>query len=168
MQEEKIIPNITDFHIPRWEEFPNIDLYVDQVITLLNTSLSNYVQKEKDGSILTQTMINNYVKHDIIPATHKKKYNKEHIASLFVICILKQVFSINDIARLIEISIKKTSIDIAYDRFCEELEDTVKAVFEGRAYAFDDDLASDSYALQTALRAFASKLYIDKIYLKKF
>ena len=31
-----------NFHLPRWEEIPNIDLYIDQVVSLLNSYLSNY------------------------------------------------------------------------------------------------------------------------------
>ena len=39
-------------------------------------------------------MINNYVKHNIINPPVNKKYNKEHMAYLFVIFILKQIYSI--------------------------------------------------------------------------
>ena len=39
---------IANFHIPRWEELPNLDLYVDQVICFLDDALSNYASKEKE------------------------------------------------------------------------------------------------------------------------
>ena len=35
--------NIDKFHIPRWNELPNIDLYLDQVVKLINNSLSPYI-----------------------------------------------------------------------------------------------------------------------------
>lgn len=38
---------IADFHIPRWEELPNLDLYVDQVICFLDDALSNLLVKKK-------------------------------------------------------------------------------------------------------------------------
>ncbi len=45
--------------------------------------------KKKEGHVITKSMINNYVKHTVIKPAINKKYNKEHIATLFVICILK-------------------------------------------------------------------------------
>ena len=43
------------------EEIPNIDLYMDQVTTFIESQLapSNH---RKDGKLLTKTMINNYAK----------------------------------------------------------------------------------------------------------
>ena len=89
---------IAGFHIPRWNEIPKIDLYLDQLVCLLEQYLSNYIKNDDNEKIITKTMINNYVKHKIINPPVNKKYNTEHIAYLFVICILKQVYSINDIA----------------------------------------------------------------------
>ena len=65
---------IANFHIPRWEELPNLDLYVDQVICFLDDALSNYVSKEKEGHVITKSMINNYVKHGVIKSAINKKY----------------------------------------------------------------------------------------------
>ncbi|MFR5190450.1 MAG: DUF1836 domain-containing protein, partial [Clostridia bacterium] len=84
--EKEIYKNkeMANFHILRWEELPNIELYVDQVISLLDNTLSNYLSKEKKGHILTKTMINNYVKNKVILPTTNKRYNKEHMAYLFM------------------------------------------------------------------------------------
>ena len=30
-------------HIPRWKELPNVDLYLDQVVTLVNETLSSFL-----------------------------------------------------------------------------------------------------------------------------
>ena len=60
-------------HIPRWEELPNIDLYLDQVVTLLEEYLGNFITNKED-KIITKTMINNYVKHGIITPPENKKY----------------------------------------------------------------------------------------------
>ncbi len=54
--------NSFDIHIPRWEELPNIDLYLDQVVTILEDYLKDLVNSKED-KIITKTMINNYVKH---------------------------------------------------------------------------------------------------------
>ena len=61
---------IQDFHIPTWEELPDIDLYLDQVVTFIDKYLNNYIytdtESNGEGKILTKTMINNYVKQKII------------------------------------------------------------------------------------------------------
>ena len=47
---------IKNFHLPRWDEIPNIDLYIDQVVTLLENYLSNYIKSdnEKDDKIVSE------------------------------------------------------------------------------------------------------------------
>lgn len=170
MENEEIYKNkeIAEFHIPRWNELPNLDLYVDQVICFLDDSLSNYVHKEKDEHVLTKTMINNYVKHSVILPAINKKYNKEHIANLFIICILKQLYSITDIATLIKLATKYDPIDKAYDNFCEQLENSISIVFAGKEYKEEKGLTVEKYAMKNIVMSFANKLYIDKICLKKF
>ena len=71
-----------------------------------------------DDKIITKTMINNYVKQGIMPAPEKKKYGKTHIAYLMVICILKQVYSIGDIGKLISETTRYFELSKAYNRFC--------------------------------------------------
>ena len=41
--------DIKKFHLPRWDEIPNIDLYIDQVVSLLETYLSTYIKGENNG-----------------------------------------------------------------------------------------------------------------------
>ena len=67
---------IENFHLPRWNELPNIDLYIDQLVSLLEQYLSNYIKNdnEKDEKLITKAMINNYVKHNVIKAPINKKY----------------------------------------------------------------------------------------------
>ena len=120
---------INNFHIPRWNEIPNIGLYVDQVMCFLDESLSNCINKEKKGHVLTKTMINNYVKNEVILPTVNKKYNREHIANLFIICILKQIFSINDINQLIKMSVRNAKLEDVYNSFCDKLEIAINDIF---------------------------------------
>lgn len=159
---------IANFHIPRWEELPNIDLYVDQVICFLDDSLSYYVSKEKEGHVITKSMINNYVKHSVIPPAINKKYNKEHIANLFVICILKQLYSITDITNLVKLGTKEISINETYNNFCDELENSISAVFAGKEYKIEKDITLQEYGIKSVVISFANKLYVDKVCLNKF
>lgn len=163
---------IEAFHLPRWNELPNIDLYIDQLVCLLEEYLSGYIKNdneknEKEEKIITKTMINNYVKQNIIKPPINKKYNKEHMASLFVIFILKQVYSINDIKKLISLAIETSSIELAYNRFCSELEKAIRIVFAEKNYIKNTKLSDEQYILRNVVQSFANKLYVQKIYLKK-
>jgi len=159
------LQNIIKFHIPRWSELPNIDLYIDQVICYLDDCLLNYVSKEKEEHILTKTMINNYVKHSVIMPAVNKKYNKEHIAKLFIICILKQIYSISDITNLFSLITRDMSVEDAYNSFCDELEKAIFSIFNSKEkIPFDESFSM----IKNIVVSFVYKLYVDKIYLKKF
>ena len=77
-------------HILRWQELPDFDLYMDQVIGLIEKSLS-FLKLDEDDKIVTSTMINNYVKAKLVSPPIKKKYSREHVAYFTVICFLKRV-----------------------------------------------------------------------------
>lgn len=160
---------IKDFHLPRWNELPTIDLYIDQLVSLLEQYLGGYIKSdnEKEDKIITKTMINNYVKHSVIKPPINKKYHKEHIASLFVIFVLKQVYSMNDIKKLIGLAIETSPIELAYNRFCSELEKAIRIVFAEKNYVKNSKLSEEQYILRNVVQSFANKLYVQKVYLKK-
>lgn len=82
-------------------DIPNIDLYMDQVTTLMETQLS-HTKRHGDDKILTKTMINNYAKNDLLPPPVRKKYSKEHVLLLIFIYYYKGILSINDIQTLLK------------------------------------------------------------------
>lgn len=82
-------------------EVPNIDLYMDQVTTFMDSHLSD-VKRYTDDKILTKTMINNYAKNDLLPPPLKKKYSKDHIYILIFIYYFKNILSIGDIEKLLK------------------------------------------------------------------
>ena len=170
MAEKKFIidEDIEKFHLPRWKEIPEIDLYIDQVVSLLENYLANYIasDNEKGGHIITKTMINNYVKHGVVKSPVNKKYSREHIAYLFVIFVLKQIYSMEEIKKLITLAIETSPIDQAYNRFCSELEKAIKMTFTGESYINNDRLSQKQYILRNVVQSFANKLYVQKIYLK--
>ena len=90
-------------HLPRYEEIPSIDLYMDQLIGYLEETLGPLYQP--DEKIITRSMVNNYVKQGVLASAAGKKYTRSHIAYLIVICTLKQTFSIAEIDRLIRMQI---------------------------------------------------------------
>ena len=107
--------------LPRWEELPDLELYMDQVITLMGKYFGRF--SSKDEPLLTPSMINNYVKNNIIPAPVKKKYSRTHLFRLIIICVMKQVLPINDIGTLIETLLKTRSEAEVLDLFTEQYEE---------------------------------------------
>lgn len=59
------------------EDIPNIDLYMDQVTTFMDSQLATS-KRHEDDKILTKTMINNYAKRSSF-LHRKRKYSKEHV-----------------------------------------------------------------------------------------
>lgn len=84
------------------EDIPNIDLYMDQVTTFMDSKLKSTVRYPEEGKILTKTMINNYAKNNLLPPPVKKKYSKEHMILLIFIYYYKGILSINDIQTLLK------------------------------------------------------------------
>ena len=84
------------------EDIPNIDLYMDQVTTLMEEHLRQSTRYPDQDKILTKTMINNYAKNDLLPPPVKKKYSKEHVLVLIFIYYYKGLLSISDIQTLLD------------------------------------------------------------------
>lgn len=151
---------ITKIHIPRWNELPEIDLYLDQVVNYLEKYLEQY-NVIKEDKIITKTMINNYVKLGIMPSPEKKKYSRKHIAYLIVICVLKQVYSISDIGKLISLTIQYFEISKAYNRFCANLEVSIKNVFSRKEFPIVEKMTEEQYLLKNVVQSVANKLYVE-------
>ena len=83
------------------EDIPNIDLYMDQVTTFMDSQLATS-KRHEDDKILTKTMINNYAKNDLLPPPVKKKYSKEHVLMLIFIYYYKGVIPMNEIQTLLQ------------------------------------------------------------------
>ena len=171
MSKKKILENINEtkineFHIPRWSEFPAIDIYLDQLVTYLDTYLNPYISSE-ENPVITKTMINNYVKQQVIPAPTKKKYSREHIAYLFVICTLKQVYSISDIGKLISLTIQYFELSKAYNRFCANFEISVKNAFSRKQFPKVEKMTEEQYLLKNVVQSVADKLYVEMKFLNK-
>ena len=90
--------NDADLHS---SEIPSIDLYLDQIISLV-------ADKRRAGSPrfydreLTKTMINNYSKDGLIEPIKGKKYSKDHILQMLIVYALKNTLSIGEIKRILE------------------------------------------------------------------
>ena len=110
-------------------QIPEIDLYMDQILSLLNSHFS-----ENDNKTITKTMINNYSKAKVLAPVKGKKYTKQQIIQILVVYYLKNNLAINDIKEVLE-PVHGDSDDIIeiYDHFVHEknqLASELKAILE--------------------------------------
>ena len=75
----------------RAEDIPDIDLYMDQVTTFMESHLRTSTRNPQNDKILTKTMINNYAKNDLLPPPVRKKYSKDHVLLLIFIYYYKGI-----------------------------------------------------------------------------
>ena len=158
--------DVTYLHIPRWNELPNIDLFLEQVVILINNTLKPYIffgeQNKEENELLTKTMINNYVKHGIIEPPVKKQYSKSQVAKLFAICVLKQVYSMEDIKKLLTMALK-SEIQISYDKFCNLFEEALDCAYNKKDFIDKTSTNEYQYLLKTVLLSCSYKIYSKNI-----
>ncbi len=108
------------YRCPRWEELPDLGLYMDQVLIVVEGVLRPLFPN--DSVVLTSTMVNNYVKQQVLPPSEKKKYRRLHLAALIAITVLKRVLSVAEIKLVLERMVQIAEPHSAYDLFCAQLE----------------------------------------------
>lgn len=137
----------------RWDTFPDISLYMDQIISYMTRQLITY----EEGETLTPAMVNNYIKDGLLPRADGKKYGKAHLGYLTAICALKQVLSVKETRALIAAGGKGREPENLYAYFFQEL----SIALDCTAEALDPDLPEEELprlALRLALRSYADKL----------
>ena len=131
MEQREMMQDSTRLHLPRWDELPDISLYMDQVLSLINP---HFQDTYGDSYLLTSTMVNNYVKLGVVPSPVKRRYGKESISRLFVIVTLKSIFNVQEIAELISAIDDDNSlgyeISESYDLYCSTLEAAIASTYE--------------------------------------
>lgn len=157
---------IKNFHIPRWQELPSIDLYMDQVIAFIEGSLGPFFAAV-GASPLTKSMVNNYVKAKIVDAPVNKKYPKLSVAMIIVVYILKSCYATDEIGKLIKLGISLDETEVTYDRFCEAIENAIANVFSGKVCICDEEIPGrdNKYLMENFALSFASKIYVQRTFL---
>lgn len=157
--------SLADFRLPHWNDLPSIPLYLDQVLSLVEEWLGAYLKRD-DKPIVTKTMVNNYVKQKFIPAPVKKKYDRLTIAHIFIIAILKPMYTIEEIVSFIHLALDFSGEEVAYDQFCDNIESAVKNVFYQTDAPKPEDPRDPRRVSWSVCNAFACQLYSRKIYLE--
>ena len=162
--------SVSKFRLPRWEQIPTLGLYMDQVVTVIEKTLMPLIGINGEA-IITPSMINNYVKLGMVQKPDKKKYSREHIASLIVITILKQATAIGDIRLGIDTVLKTGEKDVCYDSFCDYVERSIKIVAQS---LLDSEQGGEETEIQfrynvnhtmitMAVCSFATKIFTSKM-----
>ena len=125
---DEICKGLAGYSLPRWTELPDLPLYMDQVLGLIDRYLGAYPGFDKKG--LTASMVNNYVKLGVMPPPVKKRYTREHLAHLIIICLLKTCFPIASIQKLVKYELAANEPREVYDRFCSAFEETNRMAAE--------------------------------------
>lgn len=141
-----------------WDGFPDIGLYMDQVISYVSRQLIRY----DEGESLTPAMVNNYIKDGLLPRADGKKYAKTHLGYLTAICALKQVLSVKETRALLRAGGEGHAPEDLYAAFYQEL----SLALDCTAEVLDPTLPREELprlALRLALRSYADKLACERI-----
>ncbi len=142
----------------KWQEFPDIGLYKDQVLSYMFRQLINF---EGEGQ-LTSAMINNYIKDGLLPRTDGKKYSREHLAGLTEICLLKQVLSVRDTGFLLKQELSGKDHSGFYTKFVQILDNGLKETADLINDDWDMEALSDM-TLRLAISSYCGKLACERL-----
>ena len=159
----KINQQINNFRLPRYNQLPVIELYIDQVVKIIETTLEP-LRSNKEQVWITTSMINNYTKQGLIKSQIKKRYEREHVAYLIYICLTKSVMQISNIKELIRSQKEKYESEIAYDFFCTKLENSLQKVFiqtEPQPLEVSEQ-TEQIFLLEATVDTIAQQIYLNK------
>ncbi len=142
-----------------WDQLPDFSLYMDQVLSYMDRQVIRF--DEDDG--LTAAMVNNYTKSGLVPRAEGKKYNRDHLAYLTAICVLKRVMSTRDMDLLIREELQgDRPISDGYAAFCGSLNKALNAVADEMEDRTGEELADAAihFALMSYAAGVASSRYV--------
>jgi hypothetical protein len=97
LEREEIIRSLEGLCLPEWEQLPDFGMYMDQSVTYVGRTFPGIIGRLD----LTPSMINNYVKAGLIEKPSGKKYSRDALAQLLMICLLKLTTPQNILRRLL-------------------------------------------------------------------
>lgn len=150
---------VQDFRLPRYNEIPDVGLYLEQTTKFISGNLHPVL----DGCI-TASMISNYVKKGLIDSPVKKQYSRDQIAYLFFIAVAKNVLSLDALRNFIRLQKQTYGLEVAYNYFCDVLEDLLMFSFELRdtSNMLAEDSTDEKRLLYSCIAAVSQKIYLEK------
>ncbi len=159
----EIAENLAKYKLPRYDEITTYPVAMRQLIAILDNYLDIFRDPFEEEKLLTPFMVNSYVRKKIIEPPKNKDYNRNHIMYLIVIGILKQVLSISDIGKILHMAINQYPRKVAYEYFCNEVEEALKVTFATRTSEFKNTpkvITPLNESVHSAVIAFANKIYV--------
>ena len=158
-QKHKVAEGIREFRLPRYQEIPDVGLYLEQTTKYI----SGYLAPLQEGWI-TSSMISNYVKKGLIESPVKKRYSRDQIAYLFFIAVAKNVLSLDALAGFIRLQQQTYGLKKAYDYFCGEFENLLQFTFElkDRMDTVGEDATDEKRLLFSCIAAVSQIVYLEK------
>lgn len=155
----EIIKELESFSLPKWDSLPDLDLYMNQMTTYLNKILKPLTIN--NDKLITTSMINNYVKAELLPAPDGKKYTKDHLTKLLVIGSIKQILSISETGDLL-FSQANNDKKMLYQLFLETQKSAVQSICTEaiNALSLVDDQNNEE-EITNMINIFTIKLAID-------
>ena len=156
---QQVSQSVKDFRFPRYNEIPNVGLYLEQATKYVCEYLAPLGEYT-----LTPSMISNYVKKGLIANPVKKQYGREQIAYLFFIAIAKSVLSLDALTGFIKVQQSSYPLPKAYDYFCEQFEELLRFTFElqDNIEMVGEDNTDEKRLLFTCIVAAVQKVYLEK------
>lgn len=124
---DNILTGLKELKLPRYKDLPDFGIYSEQLVEIVNKALEAMFDKDNK---LTKSMVNNYVKHKIMPSPIKKRYFRNHIVYCIVITVFKNNLSIAEIDGGILYELKKSSIEESYNYFCDKIESVMRLIID--------------------------------------
>lgn len=124
---DNILSGLKELKLPRYKDLPDFGIYSEQLVEIVNKALEAMFDKDNK---LTKSMVNNYVKHKIMPSPIKKRYFRNHIVYCIVITVFKNNLSIAEIDGGILHELKKSSIEESYNYFCDKIESVMRLIID--------------------------------------
>ena len=146
--------------LPAWAELPDLELYMDQVVSLVSQYLGYMGPILGEEKPVTPAMINNYVKMGLLKAPVKKRYNRGHLACLVMICILKRALNMSAIQKLMPREMTLEEIAALYESFrisrSQSIDCVAARIRSWDGEVFRDDGGEDDKALMMRLAIMAN------------
>lgn len=158
---QRIAASVQDFRLPRYNEIPNVGLYLEQTSKYISECLAP-VQE----AAITSSMISNYVKKGLISNPVKKLYYRDQIAHLMFIMLAKSVVSLDNLYHFIRLQERTYPTERAYNYLCEEFENLLAYVFGMKASidSVGNDSTDEKIMLRSTIITIAHKIYLDKCF----
>lgn len=151
------------FRLPRYQEIPDMGLYLEQATKYVNQCIRPLGFEDVTGS-----MIRNYVKQGLIANPIHKQYSAKQIAHVIALALLKQVTALEHISDLFLLlrEGERYTVPVAYNYFCEELENILYFRFGLKNTVEDVGVTSslEKEILRSAVTAVSHIVYLNRCF----